>query len=334
MKTESKPADGHPGSIGRAILIIILLTSPPTIVHAKPPQYISDDATAPDAFPPIPIDQLEPEDYYRLLECGFRFPINKIGKHPIPTSGPTLVLSVDNAMTGDILDVAATKIISIKARVISRDPIGKLQIISNNKVLAEIDSPKYESDLRLEIPAVQSRWIVARCSNKINDRNESAYAAYTLRTKPGHAHTNPIFVNVAGYPRFDPTAAASWQDQLHNQRQKFRAKENIAKENIANGQQLDEAVEQIERRIRMLDQLKQQVASARNANESWSDTRDRMANVILDFDRNHIENQFYSSIRDTTSLVELRNVLQPLVLFKVSINPESRVKIEALSDRS
>lgn len=305
------------------------------------------------------LDQMEPDMYYRLLDCGFRLPLTNGSDHParplgiarayvrfdgdfsysnwingirkgrtFTTSGPLLFLTVNNAKIGDVIDVAETKTLSITAKAISKFPIGRLQIVSNQKVIREIESDQLQAELNIEVPADESRWIVARCSNRQDGRTDFGFGNFNAITGPGIAHTSPIYVHVNGKPRFDAVAAAYWQDQM-----RLHLHDIQAKGRFADDQQRAEAVGYIQQGITMFKQLESQITASRRADESWENARDRLANVVLRFGGDSIADQRYGSIRKSETLDELRDALQPLVLFQVSINPESRVKIQALSDR-
>ena len=178
------------------------------------------------------IDQLEPEDYYRFLDCGFHLPISNGSDHParvagccrvyvktelpfsyqrwcdglkagrtFTTSGPLLFLSVNGKDIGDVLDVAPGTPLKIIARAVGRHPLGVLQIISNGQLLVEKPTRDREALIELEIPADEPCWLVARASQT---------ASFNALDGPHIGHTSAIYVNVNGQPRFLDEAAGEW----------------------------------------------------------------------------------------------------------------------------
>lgn len=182
------------------------------------------------------LDQIEAEDYYRFLDCGFQLPLSNGSDHPariagcarvyvktempftytrwidglrsnrtFTTSGPLLFLDVNGHDVGDVLDVKPTTPLRIQARARSRFPLGTLQIVSNGRVLAEKKTTDTTAALALDLPAGEPRWIVARCS-----QNEQFAPLSGPETNPHAAHTSAIYVHVDGRPPFTPAAAEEW----------------------------------------------------------------------------------------------------------------------------
>lgn len=182
------------------------------------------------------IDQSTPDQYYSLLNCGFRLPITTGSDHParlvghsrcyvkidgefsyanwiagirqrrtFVTSGPLIFLNVNGHDIGGELSLKSGDPIRVHAKVISRHPIGRLQIVSNKKVLRETTIEGTVGELRFEMAADASRWIVARCSP---DRPTRPLAG------PNIAHTSAIYVEVDGRPIFVPVDAKRFATRL------------------------------------------------------------------------------------------------------------------------
>ena len=182
------------------------------------------------------LDQIEPDDYYRFLDCGFEIPLSNGSDHParvagcarvyvkteapfnyrrwidgiranrtFTTSGPLLFLAVNGRDIGDVLDVTPETTLRIKARAVSRHPIGVLQILSNGQMLRQRPTREREAELELEIPAGESRWIVARASQT---------ASFNALTGPHIAHISAIYVKVNGRSRLLPAAAHEWAARM------------------------------------------------------------------------------------------------------------------------
>jgi hypothetical protein len=182
------------------------------------------------------LDQINPEHYYRFLDCGFRLPLTNGSDHParvagcarayvkvdgdftyekwiegikrcrtFTTSGPLLFLSANDADIGDTVNVTPDTVLKIRAKALSRHPIGRLQIISNGKLLKEVETTELTAELEVEIPAAESRWIVARCSTG---------PVFSAIAAPDVAHTSAIYVDVNGKPVFKREAAEGLLDEL------------------------------------------------------------------------------------------------------------------------
>jgi hypothetical protein len=182
------------------------------------------------------IDQSTPDQYYALLNCGFRLPITTGSDHParlvghsrcyvkidgkfsyakwiegirakrtFVTSGPLLFLNVNGRDIAGEVKLRKGEPIRVRANVRSRRRIGRLQIVSNNKVLKETEIAGREGELEFEMPADTSRWILARCSPGAQLRPLAG---------PDIAHTSAIYVEVDGRPIFVPDEARRFATRL------------------------------------------------------------------------------------------------------------------------
>lgn len=305
------------------------------------------------------LDQMEPEMYYRLLDCGFRLPLTNGSDHPartlgiarayvqvdgpftydrwiegirrgrtFTTSGPLLFLSVNEAAIGDVVHCGAAATLQIQAKVISRDPVGRFQLVSNGEILAETVVDGSTAEIELSIPAEQSRWIVIRCSNRTDGRADFGFGNFNAITGPGVAHTSPVYVQVDGRPRFDPAAAEYWAERM-----RVHAIEIQTKGRFANATQRDEAVGYIEQGIAMFRGLRQQINSARSRNELSYEAKERLANVVRRFGNSSEIATVLETLSQSDSQQSLVDALEPLTWLSASVNPESRVKIAANRDR-
>lgn len=182
------------------------------------------------------LDQLEPKTYYDVLDCGFRQPLTNGSDHParlvgcarayvkvvgpltykkwiqgirdkktFTTSGPLLFLSVNGKDIGEEVRLAKGEAMKIKARAISRRPIGRFQIVSNGKTLKEMDVAGTDQTMEFEAPAAESCWVVARCSSG---------KSFNAINGPGIAHTSAIYVLVDGQRIFRPGTAQAFAQNL------------------------------------------------------------------------------------------------------------------------
>ena len=134
------------------------------------------------------------------------------------SSGPLIYLKVNESDIGDVITAAPNDSLKITASVLSRDSIGRFEIVSNGQVIANKQTDDTRAELTVTIPAGGSRWIVTRCSNRTDGRADFGFGNFNAITGKGVAHTSPVYVEVDGRPRFDADAAAYWQDEYYYER--------------------------------------------------------------------------------------------------------------------
>ncbi|MCA9444006.1 MAG: hypothetical protein KC964_24645, partial [Candidatus Omnitrophica bacterium] len=96
--------------------------------------------------------------------------------------------------------------------------------------------------IEIEIPAEESRWVVARCSLEPNNFNAI--------TRNNIAHTSAIYVIVNGEPVLRADAAKSWKNLLEQHYENVEANANFA-----NNEQREEALTYIASGIRKYEEL-------------------------------------------------------------------------------
>jgi hypothetical protein len=204
------------------------------------------------------LDQLEPEHYYRFLDSGFHIGLTNGSDHParvagcvrayvrvdgpftydrwidavrksrtFVTSGPLLFLKVNDTDIGDTVHVSRNQQVHVTARVISRVPVGKLEVVSNGEVLRSISTTDREARLDLDLPADRSRWFVARASRS---------GKYDCLTGPDIGHTSAVYVLVDGHEVIRREAVQWWihNVQMHAERVRTMARfENEAQRHEA-----------------------------------------------------------------------------------------------------
>ena len=299
------------------------------------------------------LDQIEPEDYYRFLECGFQLPLSNGSDHParvvgsarayvktklpftyanwieglrqnrtFTTSGPLLFLEVNGHDLGDVLDVKPDTMLTIKARAVSRFPLGKVQIVSNGKVIAEKKTQERETELTLEIPADEPRWIAARCA-----QGEKLNAIWADNV----AHTAAIYVLVNGRARFNPAAAQEWAKRLRRHAENIRRTGQFPTEDNR-----AEAADYVLDAVRIYETLLERHAAGAPV-KLPSETKALIANVRATMstlaesgcalhatDRNGLANLERYGERGAREVME--RIQGRHTLFQVNINPEMRVK--------
>ncbi|MEN1680840.1 MAG: CehA/McbA family metallohydrolase [Planctomycetota bacterium] len=218
------------------------------------------------------LDQIEPAEYYRFLECGFRLPLTNGSDHParvlgcarayvrvdgdftyekwidgirncrtFTTSGPLLTLTVNDAEIGDTIEASSSETLTITATVRSRRAIGTLEIVSNSEVLKSESIDASEGQITVQLPAGQSRWVVARCSPGDN---------FNALSGPDIAHTSAIYVDVDGKPRFQADEARVWIARMRQHIADINSKGRFA-----NDAQRAEAVQYVEDGIAKFEEL-------------------------------------------------------------------------------
>jgi hypothetical protein len=223
------------------------------------------------------LDQLDPEHYYRFLDCGIQIPLTNGSDHParlvgqcrayvkvegdftyekwidgirakrtFTTSGPLLFLTVNGQDIGSELHVKKGMVLSIHAKAISRHPIGNFQIVTNHgKIIAEkfVSEKTMEFDLR--ISANESGWFVARCSPT---ENFSALNGYNI------AHTSAVYVTVDNLPVCRPEAVAYWIELLKRHHENIRVNARYAND-IQRQEELDYIQQAIQKYDDLLDRM-------------------------------------------------------------------------------
>jgi len=116
------------------------------------------------AFSP---EGLSVERYYAALKAGRGF----------VTNGPILSFTVNGKTLGDTVEVPPGRPLQLRVEAQAREPIDRVEVIANGRVVAAAASPKLET----EIAPQNFTWLAARCT---------LTAPLTLRL----AHTSPIFL--------------------------------------------------------------------------------------------------------------------------------------------
>lgn len=293
------------------------------------------------------VDQIDPVDYYRLLNCGFQIPLTNGSDHPariagcarayvqidgefdyekwidgircgrtFTTSGPLLFLTVDDQGSGSVLAVTEPRPVTARVKAISRFPLGRVQIVSNGVVLKETETQEREITIECSVPADQSRWVVARCSR--SDRWNALW-------QPDIAHTSAIYIHRDGQPVFRAEAAAEWVDRM-----RLHSRDILTKGLFASVQQRNEATAYVAESIRRYGMLVD-MRRSEGGNPEFAPQRDRL--LMQSAFASHLGHDptFVTQISEAAHVGNLRTTTEPLTLFRVHINPESRVKLAVVT---
>jgi hypothetical protein len=128
------------------------------------------------------------------------------------TSGPMISLAVDGHGVGDTVSLAKRGRLSFTAKLHFNQPVDRLEIIVNGKVVASKLNADGRNDLELSGAAdlQASSWIAARA---ISDKRLPIQGEHNEPDGvPVFAHTSPIYVDVAGKPRTSREDAAYLRD--------------------------------------------------------------------------------------------------------------------------
>lgn len=171
-------------------------------------------------------------DWYRMLNCGFRFPIVGASDYPacrklgdcktyvhreqppefeqwlqgaaegrcFVTTGPLLLLTVDRQPPGAMIHPSGKgpQRVTARVRVLSEvAPVSNVQLIVNGRVINEMKVPRDQGrgnwlQFEHQVELGESSWIAAR-----------AFSLSRLGTPDAEAHTNPVYVYLDGRAPYD-----------------------------------------------------------------------------------------------------------------------------------
>ncbi len=183
------------------------------------------------------LDQIEPVDYYRFLDCGFRVPLGNGSDHParvtgcarmyvknsapglyagwlegirqkrtFVTSGPLLWLQANGADIGDVLKLRRGDRVQITARALSRHPLGRVQLVVNGKVVEDRPTEATELTITHTLELTESSWVCVRCGRM---------GVFNALAAPDVAHTSAIYLHMDGRRRCIPEAALELAKRMH-----------------------------------------------------------------------------------------------------------------------
>lgn len=124
------------------------------------------------------------------------------------TNGPMLEFTIDRSQIGDWIKAPVPQKMTVRARASAAFPLAKVEVLYNGKPVASIEPDKKSAKIEREVLIDKSGWLAVRA------------------TGPGHpdsplpalyAHTNPIYVEIAGKParsRADALFMLNWLDRL------------------------------------------------------------------------------------------------------------------------
>ncbi len=328
----------------------------PAIEEARGQGGISIEAhgTGANHEPPVNVihgltdsfDQLGPADFERFLDCGYRVPLTNGSDHParvagaarayvridgdfsyekwidgirrgrtFTTSGPLLFLDVDGHTPGDSIARDPDDRVTVRVRAVSREPLGVVQVVSNGVVIAEEATDETTAEVAVELPVGESRWIVARASRG---------GGFNAIERAGVAHTSAVYVVVEGRGVFRPEAARDWIVRM-----RAHVRDIELKGRFATAGQRSEAIAYVEEGIGRYERL-----IARRSQPAAGTVEEARDDLLLALDQ-LLPRPDTRPLRDLLAAAEttasLAAAVEPLVVLRVDVNPESRVKLAAVS---
>ena len=294
------------------------------------------------------LDQLEPEHYYRFLNCGIKIGLGNGSDHParlvgccrvyvhlngsftyakwldglkhgrsFTTSGPLLFLTVNDASLGATVAAKPGDVLRIKAKALSKRPLGTFEVVSNGEVLKSVTTNDTEAAFDFELKTDGPRWLTARASRTGN---------YDALSGPDIAHTSAVYVDVAGKTVFRPEAAEWWIKNIRQHRERVRLLANFA-----NDTQRRDALAHIDEGIRRYQELIDRAGGKTGSGRpDVFEQLDRIARAVDPKEDGWDKTTLLAveQARLSKDARALETAIEKLVLLQVQINPEGRVRVQ------
>ena len=132
-------------------------------VLPSPPGYNRVYAYAPEGF--------SMAAFYAAFQAGRSF----------VTNGPVLEFSVNGKMPGDTIVISSRKPLQVLAKAKAREPIDRIEILANGKLVADSPGAKLEAEINPD----EFTWLAARCYLKPGVTIRLAHSSPTYLTGPG-----------------------------------------------------------------------------------------------------------------------------------------------------
>jgi hypothetical protein len=189
-----------------------------------------------------------------------------------------------------------------------------LQLLSNGEILKEIETDNDSTTIELNIPAEQSRWIVARCS-----RSDHWNAIW----QPDIAHTSAVYIHVDNNPVFRETAAREWISRM-----RMHIRDIQTRGLFGNDYQRQEAISYVEESIRRYERLINRRTHESKAPLSLSEHADTLLMLAPFASSKSHDLPAMRSLMLATDIEELQKASEPFVLCKVHIDTDSHIQVK------
>lgn len=290
------------------------------------------------------IDQLDPVDYERLLDCGFLLPLTNGSDHParvvgaarayvqvdgpfayeawidgirrartFTSSGPLLFLDVAGRGPGEVIVPNGRELLPVTLEAVSRFPLGHVQLVANGRVLAEAETDQTQVTLEAMLPVDESCWVLGRASQ--DDQWNPIWSPHT-------ASTSAVAVHVEGRPVFREEAAREWIRRMQH-----HLRDIDSKGRFANRRQRDEAAAYVEEAIRRFERRIEVAAGGWRIPDTLESQRERVVALLAALGVAGHDAERVAAVRTATSLPAASQAVDDLVALQIEINPEARVKL-------
>ena len=228
------------------------------------------------------------------------------------TNGPLLRVKANDEWPGHSFSIGDGLNVNLEIDLTSNDTIRELEVVHNGEIVKRIPcSDKVSQSLTAKLKLTEPGWFLVRAI---------ADVGHTFR----FASTAPWYIDDAnGQPRISAASAQfflNWVDERIE-----RVNKNVPELNEREPV-LRWHIEAREFWLKRIETANADLPATRN--ESWRDTKKRLSLALREFEgRRAIDVQ--SKLSSVTGKQDLLDALEPLVWLTVSINPESRVKIQA-----
>ncbi|XZE21559.1 hypothetical protein SH449x_001462 [Pirellulaceae bacterium SH449] len=231
------------------------------------------------------------------------------------TSGPLLLLTVDDHGPGSVVLSDKSQIHRVKLHAVSRFPLGQVQLLSNGVILKELETTEREVTLEFDLSANESCWIVARCS-----RNGRWNALW----HPDIAHTSAVYVHQQGKPIFREEAALEWIQRIRS-----HSRDILLRGQFANTNQRNEALAYVQDSLQRFERI---IEDRRfpDFTADISVQRDRLLMQAGFVSPVGHESDFTSQLAASDTYEALRKGAEPLTLLHVTVTPDLNVEIELI----
>ena len=137
------------------------------------------------------------------------------------TNGPLIDFTVDGQNPGATLEKQDSGRVRVRARVLSRLPFEKVEVVQDGEVVAEQPSVQgRQALLEREIDVKRGGWLAARVHSNARSRGGARV----------FGHTSPIYVRVTGTPFRKAEAAGRFIDEIEDSLLFVRKKYKFASE--------------------------------------------------------------------------------------------------------
>ena len=119
--------------------------------------------------------------------------------------------TVNEQMAGSAIELSDESKVKVEARVRSVQPVNRVEVVSNGKVVyeASIDEPSDDVMIETEVSVNRSGWIAVRAAGDANADQPTGRL---------FAHTSPVYVDVKARPvdaKADAAYFVTWADRLY-----------------------------------------------------------------------------------------------------------------------